>query len=313
MKKVLHWLSLVRSINLLMMMLIIWLVNQWLVAPFISAAGIETSFDVLTYILLNISVLATAAAGNIINDISDVETDRINRPKKLIINVSISENQAQRVYWFMLIISIISALLLSIYKESIYFLLITATFNGLLWFYAKRYKQQFLVGNLVIAFLSAGLIFYVWLFDLLVIIKDPITNARMEPLLGMMAQVIFIYAAFAFLSSLIREVIKDMEDMKGDFKTGSRTLAIVIGESHTTRIVQVLMLLLLALLVWWQIILFKNAALAAFGFLFLTDSLLLITALQLNNQTDVYRFSKSAVLMKLIMLTGIISIAFIQL
>lgn len=312
MKTLIHWIKLIRAGNLLMMTLIVWLVNQLLVAPFLDAAGIIRPFDLLSFILLVFSVVATAAAANIINDIVDQETDRINKPKKLIINKLIPEIQAKYAYKIFVGLGILSALILSLLLHSIYFFLITAVFNGLLWFYSQRYKQQFLVGNIVVAFLGAGLIFYVWLFDLLVIIQDPISNARLEPVMGMMTEVILIYAAFAFLSSLVREIIKDMEDLKGDFKIGCRTMPVVLGLSVTTKIVWALMVVLILLIVWWQILLFKNGAQAAFGFLFVTDSLLLISAMQLASQSDQQRFKRSSTLMKLVMLTGILSLAFIQ-
>jgi len=313
MKTITYWLKLIRTGNLLMMMIIIALVNQLLVAPFLDAAGINKPFEIWSFLLLVFSVVATAAAGNIINDSVDQESDRINKPEKLIINNHIPEYQAKYAYRILIGIAGLSALILSFMLNSIYFFLITAVFNGLLWFYSQRYKRQFLVGNLVVAFLSAGLIFYVWFYDLLVIILDPISNARLEPVMGMMAEVILIYAAFAFLASLIREIIKDMEDMKGDFETGCRTMSVVLGPSVTTKIVWLLIVALTLLIVWWQILLFKNGALAAFGFLFVTASLLLITAMQLANPSDQQRFKRSSTLMKLVMLTGIISIAFIQL
>ena len=94
MKAITYWIKLIRAGNLLMMILIVWLVNQWLVAPFLDAAGIIRPFDLLSFLLLVFSVVATAAAANIINDIVDQETDRINKPEKLIINRFIPEIQA---------------------------------------------------------------------------------------------------------------------------------------------------------------------------------------------------------------------------
>jgi hypothetical protein len=77
--------------------------------------------------------------------------------------------------------------------------------------------------------------------------------------------------------------------------------------------VWILIVTLTLFIVWWQILLFNNGAQAAFGFLFVTDSLLLISAMQLANQSDQQRFKRSSTLMKLVMLTGILSIAFIHL
>ncbi|HOI32098.1 MAG TPA: UbiA family prenyltransferase, partial [Bacteroidales bacterium] len=221
--------------------------------------------------------------------------------------------KARVAYVLLVSIAAFSALLLSIQLKSIYFFLITVVFNGLLWFYAKRYKQQFLVGNLVVAFLSAGLVLYVWLYDLLALIQDPIANSRLEPVMSMMIQVVMTYTGFAFLASLIREIIKDMQDLKGDFETGCHTIPVVIGISATIKLVWGLMALLLALIIWWQFLLFSSTALAAFGFLFVTDSLLLICAMQLSNQSDPQRFKRSSSLMKIVMLTGIFSIVFIHL
>jgi 4-hydroxybenzoate polyprenyltransferase len=137
--------------------------------------------------------------------------------------------------------------------------------------------------------------------------------ARATTVLGMILEIVGVYAVFAFLVSFNRELVKDMQDLKGDAKIGCRTMPIVLGISVSIYIFWALQLILLALIGWWQLSLFSSDALAAFGFLFISDMLIIIAGIQLIGNPKKREFSIVSTLMKLVMLTGILSILFIRL
>lgn len=313
MKTIFHWLKLIRLTNLLMMALIVLIVRYAIVLPFLTAAGILESASALSLALFLISILATAAAGNIINDIADIEIDRINKPQKMIVGEKITIETARKAHLALVSAAGITALLLSYQSKSLNLFILIGMVNGLLWFYAQRYKRQFIIGNVVVAFLGALLVLVAGLFDLFFLMKEPVLWAKATTVMQMMLEVVTVYAVFAFFVSLIRELVKDMEDIKGDEKTGCRTIPVVLGISVSTYLVWAFQVVLLAMIGWWQLKLFTDGAVTAFGFLFITDSLLVLSGIQLLGSPKKRELGIVSVLLKLVMLTGILSILFISL
>ncbi|MBZ0241685.1 MAG: geranylgeranylglycerol-phosphate geranylgeranyltransferase, partial [Bacteroidales bacterium] len=269
--------------------------------------------SVVALSLFLIAVLATAAAGNVINDIADIEIDRINKPHKLIVGSKIPVKTARNAYFALVSIAIIAAIVLSFLSKNLNLFILIGMVNGLLWFYAQRYKRQFVIGNLVVAFLAALLVLVAGFFDMFFLMEHAIMWAKATTVIQMILEIVGVYAVFAFLVSLIRELVKDMEDIKGDAKVGCRSIPVVLGISVSTYIVWALQLVLLAVIGWWQIILFRDGAVAAFGFLFITDMLILLSGLQLVGNPKKREFGIVSILLKLVMLSGILSILFISL
>lgn len=313
MKTIFNWIKLVRLPNLLMMALIVLTVRYAIVLPFLQVAGIAELASALALTFFLIAVMATAAAGNVINDIADIEIDRINKPHKLIVGSKIAVKTAKNGYFALVSIAVAAAIVLSFLSKNGNLFILIGMVNGLLWFYAQRYKQQFVIGNLVVAFLAALLVFVAGFFDLFFLMEQPILWAKATTVLQMILEIVGVYAVFAFLVSLIRELVKDMEDIKGDAKIGCRSIPVVLGISVSTYIVWALQIVLLALIGWWQITLFRDGAVAAFGFLFITDSLIVLSGLQLIGNPKKRELGIVSVLLKLVMLSGILSILFISL
>lgn len=313
MKAIFNWIRLVRLPNLLMMALIMLTVRYAIVIPFLQVAGIIELPSLFAFSLFLIAVLATAAAGNVINDIADIEIDRINKPQKLILGEKISVKTAKNVYFSLVSLAVLAAVALSFLSKNLNLFILIGMVNGLLWFYAERYKRQFFIGNLVVAFLGGLLVMVAGFFDMFFLMEQAIPWAKATTVVQMIIEIVGVYAVFAFVVSFIRELVKDMEDIKGDAKIGCRTLPIVLGVSVSTYIIWALQIVLLALIGWWQIALFRDGAVAAFGFLFITDMLIILSGIQLVGSPKNRELGIVSVLLKLVMLTGILSILFISL
>ena len=184
----------------------------------------------LNFALLVLSTVLIAAAGYIINDYFDMRADRINKPDKMSIGRKISRRTAIVLHWLFNIIGVLLgayiALRMHVWKLGILNLIVSVT----LWFYSTNFKRQLLTGNIVISLLSALVLIVVWLFEFYAVntntdtIRDMITVFR---------SIIMPYFIFAFLISLVREMIKDIEDMEGDIKIFCRTFPIVYGVEKT--------------------------------------------------------------------------------
>ncbi len=163
----------------------------------------------------------TAASGNIINDIYDIEIDKVNRPLRPLPSNKIKIKEAYGLYILLVVISIILSYLVS--EVALVIVLISIL---LLFLYSKYLKRILLVGNIIVAFLT-GLVF---IFGG-VVVENPI--AAIVP------------AVFAFLINLIREIVKDMEDVEGDSKAGVTTFPIRFGFKNSRSLIVTLTFLLI--------------------------------------------------------------------
>lgn len=165
----------------------------------------------LSFFLFSFSVICTAAAGYVINDIIDTKTDLINKNGKVYIDIKISKKNAILLYYLLNIFALASAIILLDF--------VVISFNVLaiflLYIYSKSLKSTVLTGNITIALLSALPVLELYFFF------KP-SNADNEFLA---------YALFAFLTTLLREIVKDKEDSNGDLKSGIKTLANSISDS----------------------------------------------------------------------------------
>jgi 4-hydroxybenzoate polyprenyltransferase len=220
-----NFLRLIRFPNLVIIALTMVLLQYVVLLPDIITTSIFPKLSHFSFILFVIYTLCIAAAGNIINDLKDINIDKLNKTfEKQIIPNKITEDNAW-IYYFALnfIAFVLSIILPQLHEYNYYTLFINFPFIvGLLWIYSAFLKKLPLIGNIAIAFLCA----YVPMLLLDIQINHDFTNK----LIDKKVRYIFIgYTLFAFLSTLFREIIKDIEDIEGDRKNGCRTLPIVAG------------------------------------------------------------------------------------
>jgi 4-hydroxybenzoate polyprenyltransferase len=262
---------------------------------------------------INITALIIAsvfigAAGYIINDYFDLNIDLVNKPSKNVINSLISRRWA--IVWHLLLS--VSGVLITAYavgRHKWYIVLANLGAVILLWFYSTSLKRKPLIGNILISILTA------WTILILFFAQVPLSQAVDSEDLRTVKffRLAFLYAGFAFIISLIREAVKDVEDIEGDRRYGCKTFPIVAGilpvKVYTTvwLIVLIASLIILQLYVlqfgwWWAI---------GYGVLFIIIPLLRLFREHYYAKTpeDFGRLSRFT---KLIMLAGILSMIFFR-
>jgi len=291
------FLTLIRYKNLLMVFLSMFLTKYFLIESFIS----NTLLSDIDFIILATSVLLITMGGYIINDIYDIESDKINKPDKVFITTVISMKNGLFLYFLTTITGLILGFYLSINKNlnhlSGYFIITVI----LLFVYTKILKKLPLIGNVIVALLVSLPIFLVYEFDhSMISIKDIFENL-------FLSIIIFFYLLFAFLTTLIREIIKDLQDIKGDNKFKLKTLPIMIGNKRTINFVVFLSFLLQLLLLLVLIDSLKNDYYLISFFSFTLSLLVsyLIYKLRVPFKNNQYQHLSS--LMKIIMLVGVLS------
>ena len=280
-----------------MVFLSMFLTKYFLIESFISTPLLSD----IDFIILTTSILLITMGGYLINDIYDIESDKINKPDKVYISTIISIKSGLFLYFLTSITGLILGFYLSINKNLNHlsgFFIVTVI---LLFIYTKILKKLPLIGNIIVALLVSLPIFLVYEFDhSMISIKDIFDNL-------FLSVIIFFYLLFAFLTTLIREIIKDLQDIKGDSKFKLKTLPILIGNKRTINFVIFLSFLLQLLLLSVLIDSFKNEQYLILFFL-ITLSLLvayLIYKLRVPFKNNQYQLLSS--LMKIIMLVGVLS------
>lgn len=262
--------------------LIIIAMAQYLTAAFLIDP--QTIVDPRLFIL-SASTVLIAAAGYIINDYYDIKIDLINKPERVVIGKSITRRYAILFHTLLSLAGVALGLTLSWKIAAVNF-----ACAALLWWYSNNLKRQPFIGNFVVALLTGVAI---WLVDSLY------KTGHM---------LIITYASFAFFITLIREIIKDMEDLKGDQTFGCQTLPIVWGMRKTKYFIYAI----LAIFVMTVLTLnyyYENLPVPYF-LLFLFGPLVwfLVRLIRADTKKD---FSWLSSFCKIILLLGILSMAFI--
>ncbi|WP_147676772.1 geranylgeranylglycerol-phosphate geranylgeranyltransferase [Algibacter pacificus] len=292
-------LNLIRWKNLLLIALVQLLIKYALLEPF----GVAISLNGFGIFLLIFATICIAAAGNIINDIYDVETDFINKPDKLIIGQSISEKTAYNAFIILNMVGVGAGFYLSHWVGKSAFFSIFVIISALLYVYATYLKRQILIGNIIISILVALSILIVGIFELL-----PALTIENRAIQLTFFKIILDYAFFAFLLNLLREIVKDLEDINGDYKAGMNTLPIAIGRQRTTNILFVLSLIPLFLIVYYIVnSLYKNTVAVIYFIFLIVGPLILVSAklFRAKSKKDYYFISN---LLKIVMLLGVLSL-----
>jgi 4-hydroxybenzoate polyprenyltransferase len=297
---VIPFLKLVRWPNLLIIGLIFILIKTQLIEGFYATTLLESCLTNWHWLLMASATVLIAASGNVVNDIFDQDIDSHNRPDSRIVGVSISEEQAWNIYYALsgtvLALGVFLAYQLGHASNGLVFLLAL----GGLWFYAYSYKRQFLIGNLVVAFLAGLTVYLPLLFEMMC---NPM-GWKMLPWMPFLVALSF----FAALSTLIREIIKDMEDVQGDQRMFCSTVPIVIGLKATKVLVAVLTLVLMAAVARYQWVKWEENDMLSF--FYILASVQVPAGLMLREvvvSTDASGYGKASKLAKVLMIGGISS------
>ena len=252
MKSIYHFFRLIRVLNLVVIGVTMTVVEVFLLRyNSIPPQGYFESFCFTSYhshelngfYLLLISTLLIAAAGNIINDYFDVKADRVNKPKKLIIGKYIKRRWAMVMHWSFNLMGFILALYIGYELQNIWIPIVSFLSINLLWFYSAYFKRKPLIGNVMVALLLGVIPIYVLIFNF------PMHNAKVPTEIGdhLISKDYFFYvilflSCLAFLQNLIRELVKDIQDIRGDLRLNAQTFPIKYGVRKTKLLITLIWL-----------------------------------------------------------------------
>ena len=304
------YLRLLRPLNLFIVALTQYLLEFLLLIPVFTTHQITPALDVPRFLLLVLSTVLIAAGGYVINDIADREIDRINKPERRIIGRLLSVRAAWRYYFILFFVGFIISLYLAVYIENVPLSGIYPAAWLLLYWYSVNFKQRPVIGNVTVAVFCALVAGIVWFAE-----RDAyFTLGEIAPLAQMhLRTLLLVYMYFAFVSTLYREIIKDLEDYRGDAENFCRTLPIVAGVKAAKATAFCCGLFFLAGLVWVYVYFAAEGKDTWFVLTFITVSMLLplLYSLYLTVMSESPAdYGRNSRLAKVLMLAGILLLFF---
>jgi len=299
----LAYLKLIRVQNLILILIIQVIIKYALFHAF----EIDITLTNLQFSMLVLSTLSIAAAGYIINDIQDVDIDRINKPDKVIVGKKISEKSAYTLFIVLNCIGVVLGFFLSNSIDKPSFFALFIIISVLLYLYATYLKSVIVLGNIIISAMVAMTLIMVCLFDLL-----PAITPENQSTQSTFFSIVMDYALFAFIISLIRELVKDVQDVDGDKNGGITTLPIAIGRKRTIYIIFTLAILLLFGIVYYMYSYLYYKQIAIIYFLILIVAPLIYFCVRSWNATNKKDYQFLSQLLKVIMILGMGSLFLYQ-
>jgi 4-hydroxybenzoate polyprenyltransferase len=312
MKLLLAFFRLIRSLNLFFIVLT-QVLFYYFIFPFAFRIEGATVQQVLTpkyFWILSAASVFIAAAGYIINDYFDLNIDQVNKPDRLLVDRFIKRRWTILWHWLFSFAGVLLSFYVGWKIDNWIIGLANTGCVLLLMLYSSTFKKKLLIGNIIISLLTAWvtMVLYVaeWKFYSL---RQPVY----QEVLTRLFKLAVVYAGFAFIISLVREVVKDIEDMEGDARYGCRTMPIVWGVNVSKMFVAVWMVVLLVSILvlqayvlqygwWWSVL---------YSVLFIAVPMVWVLR-RLYHATSKADFHTLSNAIKLVMLTGILSMLFFK-
>lgn len=270
--------------------------------------------SIIDFFLLMTASVAIAAAGYIINDYFDMDIDFINKPERMIIGRTISRRWAMLLHMLLSLTGLFLTAIVSMHLGSLWLLFMNFLSVFLLLLYSSTFKKKLIIGNVIISLLTSWVV--ISLFISAFKWNDMQYLNANQSVLSTLYKYTIAYAAFAFVVSLVREVVKDAEDQIGDRQYGCTTMPIKWGQASTKIFLFVWLLVLFASLLtilvaqsislaFYDIFNFKTWIQVLFLFLLLLQLIILVRRLKRASvPVDYSDISRD---LKLFMLTGILT------
>ncbi|XZF13844.1 geranylgeranylglycerol-phosphate geranylgeranyltransferase [Chitinophagaceae bacterium MMS25-I14] len=303
------WLRLVRWKNLLIVFLTQLLIWWCVLLPMQRFLHLNLLLHTVNFLCISLSTVFIAAAGYIINDYFDIKIDIINRPEKVVLEKRIPRRMAILSHSALNILALVLAAIVAIQVHHPEWLALQLCCTVLLWFYSTHFKRQFMTGNVVVALLTALTIVTLLLYEPSLhsyITQPAFLDDFTEYRIPNPVWVLGVYAYFAFVLTWMREIVKDMEDFKGDAEQGCITMPIKWGLLRSVRFTQglaffaVVPLLIasvrLCLSSWWPLGTYTAAALIV---------PIIYLAIQLPKKATSQHYHNASRQLKIIMVLGI--------
>ena len=301
--KKLDYFKIIRPKNLLIAALTQCIIYKYIILQFVPVPSLNVSL----FLLLSLDTIIIAAGGYVINDILDFKSDSINKPEKTLIPEKISVREGYLYYILLLFTGLILAFYIAYKINNLPLVLIYPTAALVLYLYSLKFKNTILAGNIIVSIYVAFVTGIVLFFE-----RDSVFSLESSDK-KIVLTLFWAYMVFSFILNFIREVIKDIEDLDGDKKSGLATYPIRFGIQSSKKLCITLCLLIIAIIITFMISIpfFHNLRIITYLTLLIAAPLVIVIQI-LTGTTQKREFSKISTILKWIMVAGLGSIVLIS-
>lgn len=292
------------------------LMRYAVLAPLVSKIGVTLlkgngdvipmtlQFPWYDFVLLILATVFLTAGGYVINDYFDIKTDLINKGQ-VIVGTKIPRRKAIMWHSILNIAGVLLGFYISFKAGYIWFGSLFLIVSGLLYFYSASYKRQFLIGNIIVALLTAMVPMLVVFYEWPALYRYYTLNAVTLPKINFITYWVGGFALFAFLTNLIREIIKDIEDFEGDVAYGRNTIPVVIG-ILSAKILSICLIIITIILLYltWHFFINDNITLIYISVAVVLPLFYVIYKLGIS--TEKKQLHSASSVMKAVMITGVL-------
>lgn len=321
-----HFFKLIRFPNLLIIVFVQYVMRWLLIAPILKQLGLKLQLGESLFALLCLSTVLIASAGYIINDYFDIKIDRVNKAEKIIVGKYISRRQAMFLHLLFSGIALLIAFYVNWKVGDLKLFTLQIIAVSILWYYSISFKYKLLIGNILIAILAAIIPLMAGYYEVVLLMKnsyiiiplDAFTTEwehqqailQYKEMLNKIGLWIIGYGGFAFIYTVIREIIKDIEDMKGDAQYKCKTLPILYGIDSAKKVIYLIGLLAISILILVEWLFLKSL----YARIYIVVGIQLMTIYLLFKvwtAKEKEQFHDASTLSKIIMLIGTLLIPFL--
>ncbi|ALO14301.1 prenyltransferase [Salinivirga cyanobacteriivorans] len=302
------FLRLIRWPNLIIIPLVMAAIRFAVIEPMLHISGMSPAMPLREFWLMVLATMFLGSGGYIINDYFDRKIDLINKPGKVVVGQKMSRIGV--ITWHIIFnsLAVLIGLWLAWQVHLWWVAAVYAFVSGIFWFYSTTYKRMFLIGNIIVSLLTAMVPFQVLLFEYTYQANEGIMLFGEGPLqqnLYIIALWVTAFSFFAFMTNLIREIVKDFEDIRGDMRYGRKSVPIVLGLKSTKWVVQVLTLATILAIIYVA----SRVVFDWFSWVYISTLIILPLLLHmylLHFAHKKRQFHRISQLMKIVMFTGLL-------
>lgn len=303
-------LQLIRFPNLVIIAATLLAVRYLAIVPELLVLGISPEMSATEFMLVVANSMIIAAGGYILNDAFDIEIDRINHPERQVIGKLLSRNQGIQIALILLMLALCIGVLVSILMASVLPAIVFLIAILVVWWYAAKLKKTLIWGNLAVASMTSATIGMIWLFELDA--TGLLQNSQIHT--GFLNSIIMAVMIFAGGLNLVREIVKDIEDILGDKEVNCHSLPVVAGTRISMNVVNVLTILMLLVLTVCLVWLLNEDLKYVSVWLMVMVVVPLLTFLwQVNRAENKQDYHRSSSFLRWIMVFGLVSLVVLRL
>lgn len=291
--------------NLVMIVLLFFLFDHFILGPLRDLAEVDSALERWQFVMLIMDVLIVTIVGYWLNDFYDLKVDTVNRPNRFLVRYAITERRFFSWVFSLMLVGLTITIVLALKEQKLVWTALYPLTIVALWMYAKEGKKWGVYGNVLVSFCIACIPF------LLIVAEGELISSlenKFADVYRKLTLLLLCFAALMFLFNLVREIVKDLQDMAGDVLVESKSIPITLGVKGSK--ISVVLILALSTSVQWCLFYFLGNSFSIFSYSIVITLLVALSVLIILKSTTSMGYAKASLMLKILMIVGLFELIF---